>query len=201
MATKLGKVSRMAGEVTKKVIKPSYVDLTVPAGGASVGPPLGPVLGEYGLPINKFVEDYNNLTKDYKKGIPLPTRIHIEGKKYKIQLYEPCMKYLIRQAAGITRESPDSEEIVGKITLRHVYEIARIKSEQEDYKIRNYSMKKLCQLVLTECYKQGVQVVEDLDAEEYQHFLEVKKQEEEERKRQEEAALAEARKKVTRRMK
>lgn len=200
MSAKLGKASKLGKEVVKKVIRASYVDMNIPAGGASVGPPLGPILGEYGLPINKFVQDFNEATKEIKTGIPMPTRIHIDGKKYRIQVYEPCVKFLIRQAAGITKPSPNPSKIVGKITLMHVYEIARVKIEQEDYKIRDYTMKMMCELVASQCYELGVQIVPHLDADEYQEFLETQKREEEEKQRAEEAALLEARKKAARKL-
>ena len=136
--SKLGKVARGVAEVvTKKTYKPSFVDFTIPAQGASVGPPLGPVIGEYGIPINKFVSDFNEATKELRKGVPIPTRVHIDGKKFRLELKEPCVKYLIKQAAGV-RKGGSSKEIVGKITLPHVYEIARVKSQQVCVCVCNY---------------------------------------------------------------
>ena len=195
--SKLGKMKK-AKDIVQKVIRPSFIDINIPAGSASVGPPLGPILGDYGLPINKFAADFNELTKDIKKGTPLPTRIHVDGKKYKIQLYEPCVKFLIRQAAGIKKGSENPENIVGKVTHRHVYEIARVKVKQENYKIRNYSMELMCKEVIKECYHLGVKVVKDLDPDEYQVFLEDKRREEEELQRKLEQEIIEARKKLSR---
>ena len=173
----------------------------IPSGGASAGPPLGPLLGQRGLPIAKFVTDFNNLTKDYKPGIPLLTRIHVDGKKFSIQLMEPCTSFLIKQAAGIKKgKRPDDPVDAGKITLKHVYEIAKVKQQQHNVKIREISLQKLCQQVAHQCYKMGVQVVRDLDPVEYDEFLTKREEMEAEYQREKEEKMLEAKKKLAKKL-
>jgi len=41
----------------------TYVKLNVPAGAATAAPPVGPALGQHGLPIMDFVKAFNEKTK------------------------------------------------------------------------------------------------------------------------------------------
>lgn len=64
-------------------------------------------------------------------------------------------------------------EIVGKISLKHVYEIAKIKSQDREYQI--YDLPEICKKVIGAAKSCGIQVVRDLDPEEYKAFLEERK--------------------------
>jgi len=66
------------------------------------------------------------------------------------------------------------KECAGKITLRHVYEIARIKSADPCFE--NISMERICKSVIGAAHSCGVDVVRHLDAEEYGAFLEERRQ-------------------------
>jgi len=199
----MSKLSQVAKEV-KNVIHPNVIKSTIKAGGATTGPPLGPTIGQRGLPLTKFVEEFNEMTKDIKPGIPLPTRIHIEGKKFTIEIFEPEQSYLIRQAAGIKKGTRslkgENSGIIGKITHKHVYEIAKIKIQQENLKIRDISLKEMCEMITKQCYHMGVDVVRHLDAEEYHSFLCDREEEEQEYIRLKEEAVLAARKKLAKRM-
>lgn len=60
-------------------------------------------------------------------------------------------------------------EIAGKVTLKHVYEIAKIK--QEDFFLQTTPLEELCRLVIGTAKSCGIQVVRDLDPTEYAEFL------------------------------
>ena len=196
----MSKLSKAAKEV-KKVFHSNIIETIIHSCGASAGPPLGPMLGERGLPIAKFVADFNNLTKDYKPGIPIPTKIHVDGKKYTIQLLEPDLPFLIKQAAGIKDgERPADGSGAGMITYKHVYELAKIKIQQEDIKIRSITMQEMCQRVADECEKIGVNVVRNLDPVEYDEFLTERERLEEEYLKEQEELMLEAKKKLARKL-
>lgn len=65
------------------------------------------------------------------------------------------------------------QETAGKITLKHVYEIAKIKSA--DPPLENVELKDICDQVIKQCRTIGVEVVRNLDPEEYGKFLEERK--------------------------
>ena len=46
----------------------TYIKLQVPAGAASPSPPVGPALGQHGLPLMDFCNAFNARTKDIEPG-------------------------------------------------------------------------------------------------------------------------------------
>ena len=78
------------------------------------------------------------------------------------------------------------QEVAGKVSLKHIYEIATIKSV--DIEWDNVPMKDICQTIIKNAHTMGIEVVKDLDADSYKQFLEERKQIVEEQQRQLEEA-------------
>jgi len=54
--------------------------------------------------MNFSSKDFNEKTKDYKEGVPLPTRITVNADRtYELQINKPPVSFYVKQAAGITR--------------------------------------------------------------------------------------------------
>ena len=118
------------------------------------------------------MKDFNLKTSIYKEGIPIPCEVRINpDRTYNLTMSHPPFTYFIKQAAGIQRGAmKHAEQVVGYITRKHVYEIAKLKSEDEMW--QEFDLKVICEKVMDEAYTIGVHVVDKLDAEEYGKFLE-----------------------------
>merc|ERR1712080_242911 len=95
-------------------------------------------------------------------------------RSYKMTIHNPTSMFLVMRAAGITRGSmrPNSE-FAGKITLKHVYEIAKIKSEDPCFEC--VPLQQICNLVIMTARSCGIEVVRTLDPQQYEQFLEERK--------------------------
>lgn len=112
-----------------KIEHPPYFFTTIKAGMAAPAPPLGPQLGERSVNVAAFCKDFNQRTKDYIPGVPIPIDLDVNpDRTYNLELRTPSEDWLLMRAAGIRRPSENpATEICGKISVKHLYEIANIK--------------------------------------------------------------------------
>jgi len=167
-----GKGAKSLKRAMEKVIHTTPLNVWIAAGMATPGPPLGPQLGQRGINVSAFCKEFNNRTKDIKPGIPIPCWITVNpDRSFGLQLSAPPINYLLKQATGAERGAmdPKSGEIAGKISLRHVYEIAKVKSQDEWYDC--VPLQKICQEIIDEARYMGFEVVKHLDETEYAKFL------------------------------
>jgi len=65
------------------------------------------------------------------------------------------------------------DDMAGKITLKHLYEIAKIKSE--DPPLALLSLQQITQMLVGVAKTCGIQIVRELDPEEYAQFMKERK--------------------------
>lgn len=147
----------------------------VPAGSAVAAPPLGPMLGQRSIHIANFCKEFNARTENMKKGIPLPIRAFATSDKtFELEIHNPPATYFIKQAAGLTRGAMSpGKEIAGKISLRHLYEIAAIKLQDPPNAL--LTLEQMTQMLVGVARSCGVEIVKRLDEKEYEQFLEQRK--------------------------
>ena len=105
-----------------------FVKLQIPAGGATMAPPVGPALGQRGVNGMEFCKQFNARTQD-KKGLIIPVVITVfSDKSFTFITKTPPAATLLIKAAGIEKGSgvPNKNK-VAKVTLAQVTEIAETK--------------------------------------------------------------------------
>lgn len=104
--------------------------LQIPAGQATPAPPLGPALGQVGVNIGEFVNQFNEKTREMQGDlVSVVLRIY-EDRSFNFDVKGSPASFLILKAAGIKSGSgtPNTKK-VGKLTKAQVREIAEKKME------------------------------------------------------------------------
>jgi large subunit ribosomal protein L11 len=96
----------MAKQVT------AVIRLQVPGGQATPAPPVGPALGQHGVNIGQFVQQFNDRTKD-QRGMTVPVVINVfNDRTFTFEVKSPPAAILLKQAAGIPIEKKKGGEVI-----------------------------------------------------------------------------------------
>ena len=106
----------------------TIIKLNVVGGQATAAPPVGPALGQHGLPIMDFIRAFNEKTAE-AKGIILPVVITVfEDRTFSFIVKKPPVAELIKKAAGIEKGTGTAgKETVAKLSQDQVRKIAEEK--------------------------------------------------------------------------
>ena len=102
--------------------------MQIEAAKATPAPPVGPILGQYGVPLMDFCKDFNAKTQDMVGNIiPIDLTIY-EDKTYSFITKAPVTTDLILKGANLSKGSgvPNKDK-VGKLSKSKLEEIAKIK--------------------------------------------------------------------------
>lgn len=113
----------MAAKKVKTILK-----LNLPAGAATPAPPVGPALGQHGLPIMDFVKAYNAQTAD-KKGQVIPAVITVyEDRTFSFVTKLPPVAELIKKELKLEKGSGEAGKTsAGVLSDQQVEKIAQAK--------------------------------------------------------------------------
>src|SRR5919201_350828 len=90
----------------------ALIKLQVPGGQATPAPPVGPALGQHGVNIGKFVQEFNERTKD-ARGVTVPVVITVfSDRSFTFEVKSPPAAILLKQAAGIPIEKKKGGEVI-----------------------------------------------------------------------------------------
>ena len=105
-----------------------YIKLQIPAGKATPQPPIGPALGQHGVPIPVFTKEFNERTKN-QMGLIIPVVITVYADhSFTFITKTPPAPVLIKKAAGIeTASGAPNKTKVASITKEQVRQIAETK--------------------------------------------------------------------------
>jgi len=106
----------------------AIVKLQCPAGKANPAPPVGPALGQHGVNIMEFCQQFNEQTRE-KGDFIIPVEITIyEDRTFTFILKQPPAAVLIIKALKKDKGSDNSKKNkVGKLTQAQLEEIAKTK--------------------------------------------------------------------------
>ena len=115
--------------------------------------------------VDHEAQEFNARTAHMTTGVPVPARVTVRpDRSFSFELRTPTTSWLLLQAAGVKEiksrirgaQKPGTES-VGTVTLKHVYEIARIK--QTETRLSGLSLEGLCKSVISQAKSVGVTVV------------------------------------------
>jgi len=110
-----------------KVVK-TVVKLQIPAGKANPAPPVGPALGQAGVNIQGFCQEFNERTRE-QMGSVIPVVITVyEDRSFEFVTKTPPASDLLKKAAGIQSGSGSPKATkVATITVDTLRQIAETK--------------------------------------------------------------------------
>ncbi len=134
-----------------------YVRLQVPAGAANPSPPIGPALGQAGLNIMEFCKAFNAATQNIEKNTPIPVVITAYADAtFDFITKTPPVSFYLKKAAKLEKGAKTpSREIVGKVTIAQVREIAELKMVD----LNANDMDAACQMIRGSARSMGIEVV------------------------------------------
>ena|SRR3989338_2817251 len=139
--------------MAKKITK--ILKLQIPAGKATPAPPLGPALGQAGVNISAFVNDFNEKTKA-KIGTTCSVVLTVyEDRSFQFVIKTPPVTSLILKAAGLEKGSgKPSEKKIGSITKAQLKEIAEIKMPD----LNAHDIEAAMKIVEGSCRSAGIEI-------------------------------------------
>ncbi|GJM25081.1 MAG: 50S ribosomal protein L11 [Phycisphaerae bacterium] len=112
----------MAKEIT------GTIKLQAPGGQATPAPPIGPALGQHGVNIGQFVQQFNAQTAELN-GMPVTVVISVYGDRtFSFEVKSPPAAVLLKEAAKVAKGSgvPNKDK-VGSVSAAQLREIAEKK--------------------------------------------------------------------------
>ena len=141
--------------MAKKLIK--QVKVQAVGGKATPAPPLGPVLGQAGINIGEFVNQFNEQTRE-RMGEVVPTVINVyDDRSFDfIVKVSPMSRLILKKIGKDKGSSKNLNSTAGKITKAPVREVA----EEKMPDLNAASIEAAMKIVEGTCFSMGVKVVE-----------------------------------------
>lgn len=108
----------------------TIIKLNIKGGEATPAPPVGPALGQHGLPIMEFVRAFNEKTAN-QKGTIIPAVITVyQDRTFSFVTKKPPVAEMIKKAVGRQKGSQKpGKETAGQLTKIQAEQIAKAKME------------------------------------------------------------------------
>lgn len=112
------------------------------------------------------LQEFNARTQHIIPGTPMPVRVTVRpDRTFHFEIRTPQTSWLLLNAAEVPPgkkgkrkgASNPGKEIVGTVSLKHVYEIAKIK--QSELRLSGMSLEGLCRAIIHQAKSIGIAVV------------------------------------------
>ncbi len=134
----------------------TLIKLQAPGGQATPAPPIGPALGQHGVNIGQFVQQFNAQTNSLN-GMIVPVVITVySDKSFTYEVKSPPAAVLLKEKAGIAKGSgvPNKEK-VGTVTLADCRDIA----ERKFADLNSHDLDAAAKVIMGTARSMGVDVV------------------------------------------
>ena len=129
--------------------------ITGTGGQATPAPPIGPALGQHGVNIGQFVQQFNERTKDLN-GTIVPVEITVYADKtFDFIVKSPPAAVLLKQEAQLAKGSgvPNKEK-VGKVTKEQIKKIAERKMKD----LNAFDIEQACKIIEGTARSMGIEI-------------------------------------------
>lgn len=141
--------------MAKEVV--TVIKLQAPGGSATPAPPIGPALGQHGVNIGQFVQQFNAQTGALN-GMIVPIEITVyKDKSFTFVVKSPPAAVLLKEAAQVAKGSgvPNKEK-VGQVTWSQVRTI----SERKQNDLNAFDLDHADRIIAGTARSMGLDVVE-----------------------------------------
>jgi large subunit ribosomal protein L11 len=141
----------------KKKQVTTVLKLQAPGGQATPGPPIGPALGQHGVNIGQFVQQFNATTASLN-GMPVGVDITIYAdRSFTFQVKSPPAAVLLKDAAKLEKASGEAgKETIGTVTQAQVRQIA----ERKLADLNSASIEAACRVIAGTARSMGIEVAD-----------------------------------------
>ena len=133
------------------------IKLQAPGGQATPSPPIGPALGQHGVNIGQFVQQFNASTSALN-GMPVTVVITVySDRSFTYEVKSPPAGVLLKEAAGLAKGSGiPSREIIGTVTSAQIRQI----SEKKMADLNAASPEAADRMIMGSALSMGIDVVD-----------------------------------------
>ncbi len=135
----------------------TQIKLQAPGGQATPAPPIGPALGQHGVNIGQFVQQFNSQTASLN-GMTVPVVITVyTDKSFTFEVKSPPAAVLLKEKAAVAKGSgvPNKEK-VGTVTVADCRDIA----ERKIADLNAHSLDQAAKIIMGTARSMGIDVTE-----------------------------------------
>ena len=143
--------------MAKKKQIATQIKLQAPGGQATPAPPIGPALGQHGVNIGQFVQQFNSQTASLN-GMTVPVVITVyTDKSFSFEVKSPPAAVLLKEKAQIAKGSgvPNKEK-VGTVTVADCRDIA----ERKIADLNAHSLDQAAKIIMGTARSMGIDVTD-----------------------------------------